>query len=252
MAYMRNLKLTIEYDGSCYSGWQVQNRLKGTSIRTIQGELERALKVILHEFCKVTGVGRTDAGVHARSYIANVTISHGIAVSSLKKALNSVLPDDIVVHGLRSVSKTFNARFGARSKIYRYCVSSGDVGCAIGRQYAYHFSYPLDTGLMRKGAGYLIGRHDFTSFASSGSEVKDPRCKIIRIDIKKRPNIITFDIEADYFLYKMVRNIVGTLLEVGRGKIKPSSVKSILGAKDRRKAGPNIPARGLCLMSVKY
>ncbi len=247
---MRNLKLLIEYDGTKYSGWQVQNRPKAR--KTIQGEIEKALKKILHKKAKLIGAGRTDAGVHAKGYIANFKTINNIASVSLQKALNSLLPKDIVIHRVCEVPLRFHSRFDAKSKIYRYSVAKRSFPLAIGRDYIYYFPFKLDVDAMKRGAKYLIGRHDFSSFGSSSSDKKDPHCTIFKLDIKSTNQKIVFDVEADYFLYRMVRNIIGTLLEVGRGKITASGIKKILSSKDRCRAGPTVPAKGLSLIKVKY
>jgi tRNA pseudouridine38-40 synthase len=256
MKNMRNLKLLIEYDGTNYAGWQVQNHLssyKGKKAgQTVQGELQKALRKILRQPVKVIGAGRTDAGVHAKGYVANFNTTGGIACYSLHKALNTVLPRDIVVHEVEEVALDFHSRFGARSKTYRYSLRMGTSPQAIGRDYVYYYPFPLNIKNMLQAAAYLVGKHDFSSFGTSGSHKVDPHCTILRLSIKKTNSIITFDIEADYFIYRMVRNIVGTLLDVGRGKISPTDIKKILKAKDRRLAGQTVPSKGLCLTKIKY
>lgn len=256
MKNMRNLKLLIEYDGTNYAGWQVQNHSSTDRVKmakkTVQGELQEALQKVLHQSVKVIGAGRTDAGVHAKGYVANFNTTSEISCLSLQKALNSVLPRDIVVHDVKEVDPDFHSRFDAKSKMYRYSVLIGRTPLAIGRDYVYYFPFPLDIEAMRQGTRYLLGKHNFSSFVTAGSQTVDPNCTILKLDIKKNGKKVFFDIEADYFIYRMVRNIVGTLLDVGRGKIPPSEIKKILSLKDRCQAGQTVPAKGLCLMSIQY
>ncbi len=253
---MRNLKLLIEYDGSRYAGWQIQNQISPKILRlkkkTIQGEIEKVLKKILDHKVRLIGVGRTDAGVHAQGYVANFKTTKSITPISLQKALNGLLPGDIVVYQIKEVSSDFHSRFDAKSKTYRYSVVKDLVPSAIGRDYVYYFPFKISVSAMQKGAKYLIGKHNFSSFISSGNTQKNPNCTIFRLDVKNSRKTIDFYIEANYFLYRMARNIIGTLLEVGRGKILPSELKKILSFKDRQKAGPTAPAKGLCLIKVKY
>ncbi|MDD4980890.1 MAG: tRNA pseudouridine(38-40) synthase TruA [Candidatus Omnitrophica bacterium] len=258
---MRNIKLTIEYAGTKYAGWQVQGRRH----RTIQGTLEKALQKILREKIHLIGSGRTDAGVHAFGQVANFKTDSGVPVWKIQKALNANLPGDIVITSVEDVNFDFHSRFDAKSKVYRYTVLNRAYPPAILKDKVYFYPYPLDVELMRKETKSLLGRHDFKSFCASSSSVKDTIRTIKNITIKKsayslqltvyslkKPSLITIEIEADGFLYNMVRNITGTLLEIGRGKLPAGSLKRILLAKNRRLAGPTAPAQGLCLLEVKY
>jgi len=260
---MRNLKLVIEYDGTNYCGWQVQAHNKCKS--SIQETLEKALKRILRKKIKLIGSGRTDSGVHGRGQVANFKTDSGIAPEKLQKALNAVLPDDISVIKTEETGADFHSRFSAKSKVYRYTILNRPSRPAILRGAVHFCSYPLDLKLMRKEARVLLGRHDFKSFCASGSNTKETIRTIKRITIRKLPYnlspithnlnefpLILIDIEADGFLYNMVRNIVGTLIEIGRGRFFRGSLEKILLSGNRKLAGPTVPAKGLCLLKVRY
>ena len=269
----RNIKLTIEYDGTGYAGWQRQNsrRSRVSKIRkkTVQETIENVLDKLFREKPVLIGAGRTDAGVHAFAQTANFRLKHKIDLGRLQKALNSNLPKDIVITGIEEAGPDFHSRFDASSKIYRYSILNRHYSSAFLKDRIYFYPHALNVGLMRNGAKFLVGRYDFKSFCGKGGRLKSSVRTIKRIDIKKqavsagslnggcaipynKASIIDFIIEADGFLYNMARNVVGTLLEAGRGKIRPADIKSILRAKNRDKAGPTMPAEGLCLMRVKY
>lgn len=241
---MRNIKLTIEYDGTNYAGWQCQ-----TSQKSIQESIEKILRKILQEGIRLIASGRTDAGVHASAQVANFKTAKNIPLQKLQRGLNGLLPEDIVVSKIEEVPLSFHSRFSARSKIYRYTILNRPYPSAFLKNSAYFYPYPLDIGLMRKSAKSLLGRHDFRAFCASGSSAKSTIRTIKRIAIKKsttnrklqtaNPAVITIDIEADGFLYNMVRRIVGGLIEIGRGRTKKLS-------------GPTAPACGLCLVKVGY
>lgn len=243
---MRNIKLVIAYDGTDYAGWQVQPNQK-----TIQDTIQKALKRILNEEVKLKAVGRTDAGVHAKAQAANFKTNSKITLKGLKRALNSILPDDILIEKINLVSDSFNARFNAISKIYRYQIIEKQPK-PFNRLYFSYVPYKLNEKLIAKEAGILVGRHDFASFQGSNRKAKDTRRAIKSIKVLKKGNSVLIDIEADGFLNNMARNIVGTLIEVGRGKFPPGSLKTILKAKDRKKAGPTAEAKGLFLVKVKF
>lgn len=253
---MRNLKLEIEYDGASYCGWQVQNSLHSAVCspqkRSIQEVIEQALRKILQEKIKIIGSGRTDAGVHALAQVANFLTKSNISLEKLRLGLNALLPDDIVVAGIKEVSPHFHSRFDAKSKVYRYIILNRSYPSAILRDKAYFCPYPLDVRLMQQEAGVLLGRHNFKSFQAGDKEERDPVRTIKRIKVSGNKDFIYVDIEADGFLYNMVRNIVGTLVEIGRGKIPKGSLKEILVSCDRRLAGPKVPPYGLYLLRVKY
>lgn len=248
---MRNLKLTIEYDGTNYSGWQCQN-IRRPKKKTIQETIERALRKILREKVKLIASGRTDAGVHALAQVANFKTSRNIPALNLQRALNSVLPGDIAVIKVGKARADFHSRFSARAKIYRYTILNQPHPSAFLRNTACFYPYPLDIALMREEAKCLLGRHDFSAFCASGSSAKSAIRRIEKISIKKINRLIIIDIQADGFLYNMARNIVGTLIEIGRGRFKKGALKKILLSRDRSLAGPTAAAGGLCLVKVNY
>ncbi len=253
---MRNFKVEIEYDGTHYHGWQVQNGhlavLQHTNRRTIQYVLETVLEKILQEEISLTVAGRTDAGVHALSQVANFKSSTRMPLEKLRWAINCLLPEDIKVSRIRNVNLDFNSRFSAKSKLYRYTILNRKYSSALLANRVYFCHYPLDINLMRKEAKVLSGRHNFTAFQATEARVRNPLRTIRLIKITRNKDFVYIDIEADSFLYNMVRNIAGTLLELGRGRFPPGSMKSILKNRNRKLAGPTLPAKGLCLIKVKY
>ena len=191
--------------------------------------------------------------MHAKAQVVNFKTKSKIEPQRLKKALNSVLPEDIAIKECSRVQSSFNARFDAKAKIYRYTIYNGHSKVAINRHYVCRLPYELDIRLMKKEAKALIGRKNFKSFHASGRQINNFTRNIRRIDIKTDKNkFVYIDIEANGFLYNMVRNIIGTLVEVARGKLPEGSTKSILMSRDRNNAGPTMPAKGLCLIKVKY
>jgi tRNA pseudouridine38-40 synthase len=245
---MPNLKLTIEYDGTDYAGWQTQHKKH----KTIQQVIEDTLRVILQQDIKLIGSGRTDAGVHALGQVANFKTGSSIPPERLKKALNALLPKDIVICSVEEAEPLFHSRFAAKTKAYRYAILNRDYPSAILRARVHYCPHPLDIARMQKEAACLLGRHDFKAFQASSKKEKNPVKIIKKLAIRREGDIIYFDIEADGFLYNMVRNIVGTLIEIGRGRLKKGYLKRLLLSKDRRLAGPTAPAKGLCLMKVGY
>jgi len=252
---MRNLLLKIEYDGTAYFGWQVQNHTGSfvkRKFKTIQETIEFALQKILREKVKLVGSGRTDAGVHASAQIANFKTVSSITPQRLQGALNALLPDDIAVVGVEEAADDFHSRYSARSKVYRYTIINRLYRPAIARDYAYFCPYRLNMSLMRSEARQLVGRHDFRAFRASGSKKISSLRTIKSLKISRAGERIIVDIEADGFLYNMARCIVGTLLDIGRGKLKAGSIKKALRLKERKLAGLTAPAKGLCLVAVKY
>lgn len=246
---MRNIKLTIEYDGTNYQGWQRQKNTR----RTIQEIIEKTLEQILQERIWLIGSGRTDAGVHAQGQIANFrTTNREMPLKKLKQALNSLLPQDIVITKARAVDLRFHARFDAKSKVYRYTILNRKYPTALWRNFAYFVPYGLDFSRMRKAAKLLIGRHDFRCFQAADKKARDSIRTIEKIKIRKVEDFIYIDIQADGFLYKMVRNIIGTLIEVDRKNQPALNIQEILRSRDRKLAGPTVSGRGLCLLKVKY
>jgi tRNA pseudouridine38-40 synthase len=244
---VRNIKLEIEYDGTHFYGWQIQGN---TEQRTVQAEIEKALKQILNEDVKIIGAGRTDAGVHAISQIANFLTQGNFSTSIIKKALNAVLPDDIVIKSVTEVSQDFNSRFSAIKRKYRYIISLEPT--AIERGFCWEVKYKIDVELMKSASVYLLGRHDFSSFCPRDFERENRFCDVKEVSFKKKSGRLIFEITADRFLRNMVRAIVGTLIDVGRGKIPVSYFKEIIDTKDRTKAGKTAPAQGLFLVKVYY
>ncbi len=247
---MRNLKLEIEYDGSNYVGWQIQNRHTGKSI---QQQIEKVLRKILQEKVQLFASGRTDSGVHAIAQVANFRTNSQISSDRLQLALNGNLPQDIVITKINDMPADFNSRFSAKSKVYRYTILNRKYHSPLLRNTVYFYHHPLSVSLMRRQAKALLGKHDFKAFCASGSKVKDTTRTIKKITIKKTSSgFITIDIEADGFLYNMVRNIIGTLIAIGRGKLTSVSMREILNSRNRRLAGPTAPANGLILFKVNY
>ncbi len=243
----RNIKLTLEYDGENYHGWQRQPRLT-----TIQGTIEKALAKIIAEKVNLIGSGRTDAGVHARGQVANFQTKSEIPPKNLQAALNGLLPEDIVIKHTVQVPDDFHARYDAKSKSYCYTILNAPFSSPFSRKYAYFFPHHLDIATMKKAAKFLVGRQDFSSFRGAGATGDNCLREMKMLRITKEKEVIHLNMEADGFLYNMVRIIAGTLVEAGRGKIAATEVKKILKVKDRRQAGPTLPARGLCLLKVKY
>jgi len=244
----RNYKLVLEYDGSNYHGWQ---RQKG--LLTIQEVVETRLAIMTQAPVRLVGAGRTDAGVHARGQVANFFSETRIPPARLLRGLNSLLPDDIVALALISVPEEFHARFEASSKIYEYRIHNGPIAPALGRQYAWHISRPLRWSSMVKCLKLLEGRHDFSSFQAAGSSVRSTERVVLATEITavgEYTRLIT--IEANGFLRHMVRNIVGTLVDVGSGKHAEEVFSAVLAARNRQQAGMTAPARGLCLLEVRY
>lgn len=244
----RNIKLIIEYDGTNYSGWHKQKH----SI-TIQQKIEEAIKSITKEDCEVIGSSRTDAGVHARGFVANFITESNIPPNKFKYAINSKLPKDIVIRNSEEVPLEFHSRFDSKGKKYIYTILNREEPPTIERNYVYHFPKKLDVDLMRQGSKFFIGEHEFDSFyKKSGSTVKSTLRNIYYCDVIKRDNLIEFIVIGNGFLYNMVRIMAGTLIEVGIGRIQPKDIQDILLAKDREKAGRSLPPQGLCLYEVLY
>lgn len=226
---MRTLEMTVEYDGTAYCGWQVQNSHKSQAIsrkqRTIQATLEKTLQKILQERVKVMGSGRTDSGAHALGQVAHFQTISRLSPTQIRKGLHSLLPADIRISALNEAPDDFHARFSATSKHYRYTIVNDAYLPVFIRRYAYLVRYPLNIAAMRRAARYLVGRHDFRSFQAVDKTERNSRRRISRLAIRQQDNLIIIDIEADGFLYKMVRNIAGTLIEVGRGRMRPDEIE---------------------------
>jgi tRNA pseudouridine38-40 synthase len=246
---MRNIKLILEYDGTNYHGWQSQAR---SGKATIQETLELALNVLTQEKLRTYSSGRTDAGVHAWGHVANFKTSNTIPATAWAPALNHLLPADIRVLASEEVAYDFHARYSALRKTYKYLILHRREPSALFRNFAWHINVPMNISNMRKGLMYLIGRHDFSAFRSSGCTAKIPVRTILSASIKKSGDFIELQIEADAFLQYMVRNITGTIAEVGVGRFRPDDVERILQSHDRKEAGKTAPSHGLYLVSVTY
>jgi len=241
---MRNIKLTLEYDGTEFHGWQVQ-----PGLRTVQGILEERFSLLLKEPIEVTGAGRTDGGVHALGQVANFKIDNEIPLSGLYEGGNSLLPEDVSIKKVEEVPLEFNARYSAKGKVYRYEISR--VRSALRRRYAWEVEYPLNLERMKKGTRVFLGEHDFTSFSKNGDS-ESHITRIVRCEWHRGGDSIVFEVEGVRFLQNMVRIMVGTLVEVGRGRFSPDEVGEMLSLRDRRRAGPTAPPQGLFLVEVKY
>lgn len=243
---MRNIKLTIQYNGKNYCGWQKQNDSLG-----IQGTIEQAIKEITNEDVKITGSGRTDAGVHALGQVANFNTETNIPVENIPNALNSKLPKDISIISAEEMPLDFHSRYCAKGKTYRYMIYNNTYRTPIYNNISYFVKYDLDLEKMQKEAKSLIGTYDFKGFMSSGSSVKDTVRTIYDIQIIKQEDLIVIEVQGNGFLYNMVRIIVGTLVDIGRGRIN-LDMSSIIESKSRSMAGHTAPAQGLFLKKVDY
>jgi tRNA pseudouridine38-40 synthase len=248
MCLKRNIKLTIAYDGSGYHGWQRQ----ADGIVTVQQLLEEALVQVTHHPVKLRGSGRTDTGVHADGQVANFFTDCTIPAERIHLALNARLPKDIRVRKAEPVPDDFDSIGSSRSKLYRYTLfNHADLPPKMVR-YCYHYWRECAVEPMQQAAAYLEGQRDFACFQSAGAKRESTVRHLMQCRVHREDHWVHFDLEADGFLYNMVRNIVGTLLEVGRGNWPPEKIKEVLAAQDRKKAGPKAPPNGLTLMWVKY
>lgn len=244
---MKNVKLTIEYDGTNYHGWQIQK-----NANTIQGILVDTLEKLTGEEIILNGSGRTDSKVHAYSQTANFKTNSNIPAKRFSYALNRLLPEDIIVKKSEEVDMDFHARFSVQGKMYRYLIYNSKFRSALLRNRAWHIPYSLNFEEMKKSANFFIGTHDFSAFKASGSSVKSSIRTISHISLEKKDEVISLEIAGNGFLYNMVRIITGTLIDVGRGKIKYKDIKEIIEGLDRKKAGKTAPPEGLYLVEVYY
>ncbi|HEY1859105.1 MAG TPA: tRNA pseudouridine(38-40) synthase TruA [Gemmataceae bacterium] len=245
---MRNIKLLISYDGTDFNGWQTQ-----PGFRTVQETLETAIaKLTGEERIRVNASGRTDAGVHAIGQVLNFYTNTTYAPEILVRAINAHLPPDVIVREAADMPESFDANRDAKRKLYRYVIHDGPVPDVFLRRYAYHFSHRLDVAAMKRAAEPLLGRHDFHSFETDWPNRMSSVRTITHLAVNRLGDWIWLDVEADGFLYNMVRAIAGTLINVGRGYWPESHVAEILRAEDRTQAGPTAPAPGLFLMRVTY
>lgn len=244
---MHNYKMTIQYDGGRYSGWQRQ----GNTPNTIQGKLEQALTRLIGQEIELSGSGRTDGGVHALGQVANFRAKAFLDCEQFRRHLNEALPEDIYVSDLRLAGDRFHARFSAKEKVYRYTIENGAERNVFARKYVYHLPETLDLQRMQDTAALLLGTHDFKGF-STGRTKKTTVRHLSSIDIRREGANVTLTFTGNGFLYNMVRILAGTLIEAGLGQRAPESVLSVLETGDRSGAGFTAPAQGLCLMEVRY
>ena len=244
---MRNIKLTIEYDGTNYHGWQIQ-----PNAITIQAAIQEALTKITKTQTQIVGAGRTDTGVHAAGQVANFHTRSQIPLISFQKALNAALPRDIVIIDMEEVSLDFHARFSAVSRTYRYTILNRTYPSALLRNNAYFFANPIDIQRAATACQSLVGKRDFSSFQRSGSERLNPICEIYGCRCWREKDLVYFEIEADAFLRGMVRAIVGTTLKLHDKEDSVNRLREILDARNRSIAGASVPPHGLSLLSVKY
>ena len=244
---MRNIKLVVQYDGTDYAGFQIQ-----PDVRTVQGVLEKALAKALQHGVRIKGAGRTDAGVHAIGQVITAQTEARIPVRRLVNALNDALPPSICIAGGEEVGEAFHPRYDAVGKLYSYRIlNRREPSPFIGR-YAWHIMATLDTEAMGRGAECLLGQHDFSAFEAAGSSVENKVRCLERLDCERHGEVVEIRALGDGFLYMMMRNIVGTLVEVGLGRLEPEAIAEILASGDRGNAGPTAPPRGLCLVRVDY
>jgi tRNA pseudouridine38-40 synthase len=243
----RNLLLILEYDGTLYAGFQWQPN--GPSVQAV---VEAAIERLTGERSRIASAGRTDTGVHARGQAASWKTTSHMPVAEMQRALNALLPPDVAVVELREVAADVHARFSALRRSYRYTILNAPVRSPLLRATAYHFAAPLNVDAMNEAAHILVGTHDFAAFGGpmrkGGSTVRT----VYLITCRRAENLVLVDIEANAFLSRMVRHIVGTLLAVGRGALSVANVADILASKDRKRVRPAVPAHGLCLMDIGY
>jgi tRNA pseudouridine38-40 synthase len=245
---MRNLKMTISYDGSKYKGWQKQ---KGIDI-TIQGKIETVLSKMTGEEIQVVGCGRTDSGVHAENYIANFQTISEFSIDEILDYLYEYLPEDIVVKSMKDTTERFHARYNVKTKTYVYKINNNKFRDVFNRKYAYHIPSKLNLNEMKKAAKHLIGTHDFQSFTSLRPNTKPTVRNINYINITENQGMIEIEVNGNGFLLNMVRIITGTLIEVGKGNLTPGDVERILDEKKRSESVPVAQAKGLFLRDVQY
>ncbi|HEX16321.1 MAG TPA: tRNA pseudouridine(38-40) synthase TruA [Deltaproteobacteria bacterium] len=245
---MRNLKLLIEYDGTHFHGWQIQ-----PDQRTVQGVLQETIAQVVGHRVRLIGASRTDAGVHALGQVANFKTTSKLPPETMQRAFNALLPDDVVVKAVEEVPLSFHSRFRSTGKVYEYRLLLTPWPSAILRHFCWHLPERLDLEAIEQCCRMLLGVHDFSSFQLSGSDTRNPVREVRRAEVHERsPGHVVMVFEANAFLRGMVRSIVGTLVDVGRGRITPEEFEEIMAAKDRSRASPTAPARGLFLVEVKY
>lgn len=244
---IKNIKLTIEYNGTSFYGWQRQ-----PNARTIQGTIEECIAKVTQEEVGVIGCSRTDSGVHAKKFVCNFATGSKIPSEKFSYAINRILPPEIVILESEEVPSDFHARFSCKGKRYVYSILNRTWQSPIKRDFTYHVKDRLDIDKMNEAATYLIGKHDFASFRNLGSSVQSTVRTITELNVIKNNEVIEIRVAGDGFLYNMVRIISGTLVDVGLSKREPEDMKIVLESIDRKKAGRSLPAAGLCLDEVFY
>ena len=244
---MRYFKAIIEYDGTDFAGFQWQHET-----RTVQGELERAIAIRTGQTLRLSGAGRTDAGVHALGQVISFGVETRIPLDRMALALNKTLPPDVTIREVTEVETEFDARFSASSRVYSYLILNRRMPSALWRRYSALCLEPLAVDRMRAAARLLLGEQDFRAFANQHDPAKVSMREVMRLNVGRYRDFVIIRIEANAFLRGMVRNIVGTLMEVGTGKRDPDDILAIIKSKDRRQAGFSAPAQGLCLLRVRY
>jgi tRNA pseudouridine38-40 synthase len=244
---MRRIKLTVAYDGTAYHGWQYQ-----PGVPTIEGELNNGLSRLFHEEITVIGASRTDTGVHALANVAVFDTACGIPADKVSYALNRLLPEDIRIRHSEEVEPDFHPRKQSTRKTYEYRILNEAFAQPLERLYSHFVYVPLDVEKMQQAADCLVGEHDFQSFCAAGSSARTTVRRIYSLEVEKKDSLITIRVTGNGFLYNMVRIIAGTLIEVGKGRYSPARVEEMLAAKDRAKAGPTAPARGLILVNYIF
>jgi tRNA pseudouridine38-40 synthase len=244
---LRNIKLTLEYDGTRFLGFQ--NQRQG---RTVQSVLEEALQKLFQKRIKIVASGRTDSGVHAEGQVVNFTVDSKIPLWKIQRGVNRYLPEDVSIVRIEEVSKKFHAQRSAKWKTYEYRVLQSKAPSPLTRNRTYQYYYPLNLAKIRQASKLLQGRKDFRAFEGSGSRRKSAVRTIRKIEVKQQGNLVTFRLESNGFLYRMVRNIVGTLLEIGQGRQNTQELRKAMKLKQREILGPTAPPQGLYLKRVKY
>lgn len=247
MIKKRNIRLTVAYDGGRYHGFQRQNNAV-----SVQNVLEEKLSRVFGDTVTLAASGRTDTGVHAYGQVVNFYTGGTIPTDRIVRAVNSLLPDDIVVREAAEAAADFHARYSAKSKMYHYKIQQGETLNPFKRQYAWYIRKILDEAAMNQAMEHIVGTHDFSAFRASGSIGNNPVRTIYEAHCERQGEMLEFEFWGDGFLYHMVRNLVGTLANVGRGKLTPAGFKAILEGRDRTKAGATAPAQGLYLYQVFY
>lgn len=242
-----HFRLTIEYDGTDFHGWQVQ-----PATRTVQGVLEQSLEHLLGHPVRVAAAGRTDAGVHASGQVVCFRTERSLTPQTVVRALNALTPPDLSVVGAELVPEDFDPRRSAQSRTYLYRIWNRHVASPFWRRFAWHVASPLIADLMAEAASSLVGEHDFSSFRAAGCDAAHAVRRVLRSRVEREGDLISYEVEATAFLRHMVRNIVGTLVEIGAGRRPAGEIPALLAAKDRRLAAATAPAHGLCLVQVRY